>query len=342
MELFWPERVVVEPDALGYPLGRAIHDRLQRAGLPIEQLPAAGRSKLLAPATTPRGYQAAKRVLVLAVQRKLAFEGCKPSADFYLPLAGGCPGACQYCYLAATYEMKPFVRLHVNLDELLAEAADKVRIRAPQLTSFEGSSTADILALEHLSGSVAQCVQFFAQLEHGRFRVVTKFNTIEGLLNLDHHGHTKIRFSLNAPEIIRLYEQHTASLTERLSAARRVADAGYPLGVILAPLMLHDGWREGYRETLSSLAEALGPHASAPITFELIQHRFTPKAKRVILAAYPATKLPLNEAERQLKPGRYPGAQKFVYPKAAAQEMEGFLREEIAARFSAASVEYFT
>ncbi len=342
MELFWPERLVVEEQALDYAMGRDIYDRLRKQGVPVEHLPVSGRSKALAPAKTPRGYQAAKRVLVLAVQKKLEFESCRPSADYHLPLAGGCPGACQYCYLASTFEMKPFVRLYVNLEEILAEAADRIRVASPETLYFEGSSTSDTLALEHLGGSIATCVKFFAGQEGGRFRFVTKFNTVDGLLNLDHQGHTKPRFSLNSPFVIRQFEQHTASLEERLEAARKVADAGYPVGFIMAPIMRHEGWLEGYAETLDRLGEALGPHASGALTFELIQHRFTPKAKRVILAAYPATKLPMEESERKLKSGKFPGAGKYVYPKDEANEIEAYLTMSIRERFPTATIEYFT
>lgn len=102
MELFKPDRVVVESGALDYEMGRRVYDILRRSGIPVEQLPASGRSKTLSAAKTPKEYQALKRVLVLAVHKKEAFESCRPSADFHLPLAGGCPGACQYCYLAST------------------------------------------------------------------------------------------------------------------------------------------------------------------------------------------------------------------------------------------------
>ncbi|HYF95634.1 MAG TPA: spore photoproduct lyase [Symbiobacteriaceae bacterium] len=342
MELFWPDRLALEHDALNYAMGRDVYDRVRRAGIPVEHLPASNRSRTLTAAKTPKQYQAAKRVLVLAVHRKQEFETCRPSADFHLPLAGGCPGACQYCYLASTFEMRPFIRLYVNLEEILAEAADRIRIKAPEITSFEGSSTADTLALEHLGGSVAQCVRFFAGQQHGRFRFVTKFDTVDDLTTTQHNGHTKVRFSINSAHVIRSFEQHTASLEERIAAARKVADAGYPLGFVVAPIIRHDGWHAAYAETFQLLADRLGPHAGGALTFELIQYRFTPKTKRVILAAYPATKLPLEESERQLKPGKFPGAAKYVYPKAEAGEIETYMQMLIREQFPAATIEYFT
>jgi spore photoproduct lyase len=342
VDLFMPTRVLVEEGALEWRMGREAYDRLRRMGVPVEHLPASGRSKSLASAKTPKEYQALKKVLVLAVHKKREFETCRPSADFHLPLAGGCPGACQYCYLSSTFEMRPFLRLYVNLEEILQEAREQIAAKAPDLTVFEGSSTSDTLSLEHISGSIAECVRFFAGQEHGRFRFVTKFNYVDTLLDLEHNGHTKIRFSINAPHVVRQFEQHTASLEERIEAARKVADAGYPLGIIVAPIMRYDDWHAGYTEALQKLEDGLGPHAQRGVTFELIQHRFTPKAKRVQLAAYPATKLPLNEEERQLKPGKFPGAGKYVYPKEEAGEMESFMEMLIREMFPAATIEYFT
>ncbi len=342
MDLFHPSRVLVEDGALEWRMGREAYDRLRKMGVPVEHLPASGRSKSLASAKTPKEYQALKKVLVLGVYKKHEFETCRPSADFHLPLAGGCPGACQYCYLASTFEMRPFLRLYVNLEEILQEAGEQIKAKAPEITVFEGSSTSDTLSLEHIGGSIAECVRFFAGQEHGRFRFVTKFDNVDGLLGLDHQGHTKIRFSINSAYVVRPFEQHTASLEERIAAARKVADAGYPLGIIVAPIMRHENWAEAYTEALQKLADGLGPHAQRNVTFELIQHRFTPKAKRVVLAAYPATKLPLNEEERHLKPGKFPGAGKYVYPKEEAGEIESVMEMLIREMLPASTIEYFT
>jgi spore photoproduct lyase len=342
LELFWPELLVVEDGALDYAMGREAYDRLRREGVPVEHLPASGRSASIAAAKTPKQYQRLKKVLVLAVEKLREFESCKPSAEFHLPLAGGCPGACQYCYLASTYEMRPFVRLYVNLEEILQKAGEEIRKAAPQLTRFEGSSKSDTLSVEHIGGSLARCITFFGQEEHGRFRFVSKFDNVAGLLPLAHNGHTKIRFSINAAYVIRQFEQHTASLDERIAAARKVADAGYPLGLIVAPLMRFDGWAGEYAAALDRLGEGLGPHASGPITFELIQHRFTPKAKRVILSAYPKTRLPLDEAARQFKAGKFKHAGKYVYRKEEATELALFMEMAIRERFPHSSIEYFT
>jgi spore photoproduct lyase len=77
------------------------------------------------------------------------------------------------------------------------------------------------------------------------------------------------------------------------------------------------------------------------ITFEMIQHRVTKPAKRVIQKNYPKTKLELNEEERRYKWGRY-GIGKYIYPKDQEQQLRETLEDYIDKYFPNAKVEYFT
>lgn len=105
--------------------------------------------------------------------------------------------------------------------------------------------------------------------------------------------------------MIKYFEPGTSKLDDRLEAARKVAEAGYPLGFIVAPIYLHEGWKEGYKEMFEKL-EALLPHyARQDLTFEFIQHRFTKPAKKTIEKNYPMTKLELDEEKRKPKWGKY-------------------------------------
>jgi spore photoproduct lyase len=80
---------------------------------------------------------------VVGVKRDLDFETCRPSADYSLVLATGCPGMCEYCYLQSTLGKKPYIRVYVNVDEILEAAGRTIAGRAPELTVFEAASTAD-------------------------------------------------------------------------------------------------------------------------------------------------------------------------------------------------------
>ena len=141
--------------------------------------------------------------------------------------------------------------------------------------------------------------------------------------------------------MIRNFEPSTSRFAKRIEAAGKVARAGYPLGFIIAPIVWYEGWEQGYEELIAKLAEALPSEALDDLTFELIQHRFTKTAKRVIQTRYPKTKLEMDEAKRKYKWGRW-GQGKYVYPDEQANALREFITEQIFMKFPQAKIEYFT
>lgn len=340
LEPFEPKRVFFEQRALEYPLGTRLYGRFEKLGTPIFIIASHNRVTGIPGGTPQIAYREAKRTLVIGVKVGLDFDTCRPSADFEVAMSTSCPGGCQYCYLATTLGRKPYIRVYVNTDEILSSVDRHIQDRMPEITTFEMSSTSDPLAVEHLTGNLAKAIEFMGKRENGRLRFVTKFHFVDSLLNVEHKGHTRFRFSLNSVHVINSYEQHTSSMEERLEAAGKVRRAGYPLGFILAPLFVYPGWKSGYADMLERLADSLSP-APDDLTFELIMHRFTRTAKRVILERFPHTSLDLAEEGRAYKWGKY-GRGKYVYPREQAGELEEYIRQEISRRFPKARIEYFT
>ncbi len=286
-------------------------------------------------------YRIAKSTLVVGVRKTLKFDTSKPSAEYAIPLATGCMGHCHYCYLQTTMGSKPYIRTYVNTEEILEAADNYMAERAPDITRFEASCTSDIVGIDHLTHSLKRAIEFFGESKYGKLRFVTKFSHVDHLLDAKHNGKTRFRFSMNADYVIKYLEPGTSRLAERVEAAAKVAKAGYPLGFIIAPIYLYDDWEQGYLELFQTLKETLPTYATKDLTFELIQHRFTKPAKRVIEKNYPMTKLEMEEEKRQYKWGRY-GIGKYVYPKKEQEEIQTTFGHYIEQYFPEAKLEYFT
>jgi spore photoproduct lyase len=56
----------------------------------------------------------------------------------------------------------------------------------------------DPLGIEHLTGSLAECIRYFGTRTDGYLRWVSKFDAVDALLDLAHNGHTRCRVSVNA------------------------------------------------------------------------------------------------------------------------------------------------
>ncbi|QGG48248.1 spore photoproduct lyase [Heliorestis convoluta] len=282
MKLYMPSRILFEQEALEYPIGQNIQDFAQKNNIPYRMIPAHNRVTGLPGETAQQKYSQAKKTLVVGLKKDLRFQSCRPSADYQFPLMTSCPGHCEYCYLQTTLGQRPYLRVYVNIEELLKEAAAYTHKQSPSITTFEIASSGDPLSIEHLTGSLARTITFFGQLPQGRLRFVTKFTYVDSLLPLEHNGHCRFRFSLNSDKVVQQFEHRTPSVQERIEAAVKVAKAGYPLGFIIAPIMVYPGWYEDYGRVIEELEKGLDKVKtfSVPLSFELIQHRFTSKAKK--------------------------------------------------------------
>lgn len=342
--LWMPKQVLFTPAALNEPWGQQILSRVQALNLSIKEL-SGNRLSGLRGDDERETYNTAKRTLAVVTAPPSAFKlsPIPPSADWQFHLAEGCPAHCQYCYLAGSLQGPPVIRAFANLPQILENLPAYERPGNP--TTFEVSCYTDPLGIEHLTGSLAECIRYFGTRQDGYLRWVSKFDAVDGLLDLPHNGHTRCRVSLNAAPISGRLEGGTASVAARLQALRRLAlpraqgGGGYPVGLVIAPIMLLDDWESEYGRLFDLISEALD--FDCDLTFELISHRFTPKSKEVLLNWYPKTSLDLDETARSVKRNKF-GGTKYVYDTDTMKMLRRFFEHEIAKRFPQARILYWT
>jgi len=342
MKLFMPQRVIFEPSSLEYPLGKEIHRFFQNKPVDVIKATARNAARFI-PGTTPaEKYANSKRTILITVNKTNKLDVCRPSADYQFSFVSNCPGNCEYCYLQTTQGAKPYIKVFVNLEDIFNTIKEHIKLSKGAVTTFEAASLGDPLALEHITGGLAKTIEFFSGLENGRLRVVTKYSNVDSLLGLEHNGHTHFRISINSKYVFENFEHNTGTLDERIEAIVKLAQAGYPIGFIVAPIMIYANWKEEYASMFDKLKSSLGTGLSRKeLIFELIQHRFTSVAKDLILQRFPKTKLDMEEENRALKWGRF-GRFKYVYHKELASEIKEYLSNLITDRFPKSEIKYFT
>lgn len=338
--MFIPKRIIFEKDVLEYETARNILDKFKdKPNIEIINLTNNRYKEHIPGENLFSQYREGKRTLVVGTKKSLKFQSCKPSAHYQLPLVSGCMGQCEYCYLNTQLGDKPFVRVHVNIEDILKQAQKYMDERLPDITIFEGAATSDPVPVEPYTHSLEKAINFFGERDNARFRFVTKYNDVDSLLNLEHNGHTEIRFSINTDSIINSYEHITASRDKRIEASMKVAEAGYPTGFLIAPVFIYPNWKEEYKDLLFKLRRKLPENLKYPVTFEVISHRYTTVAKNRILEIFPESKVPMKEEERKFKFGQF-GYGKYLYPKESLDEIKEFFKEEIEALFDNKEVKY--
>jgi len=341
-----PRRVLVTPSALAWPHGAAMVERAAALGAEVVRLKADRLSGL------PDAYRDAKTTLavVVASPSRRRPQPIPPSADWRFDLAEGCPAHCSYCYLAGSLAGPPIIRAYANLPEILAElppllgqgqVTSRNAARAAEGTTFESSCYTDPLGIEHITGSLAETIRFFGDWDaDAQLRFTTKYDAVGPLLDLPHRRRTRIRFSLNARGAER-FEGGAPRVRNRLEAMRRMAAAGYRIGLTVAPILNLPDWREAYDALLADCAAALAGAPDPDLTVELITHRFTEGSRTVLQGWYPGSELEMDPAQRTRKLTKF-GSGKYVFPKALMTELRAELEASVARHLPMARVLYFT
>jgi spore photoproduct lyase len=327
--MFIPKRILFEKNTLDYEIGNNIYNFFKNdKSVEIIQLSNSRIKENIPGENMYDFYREGKKTLVVGIKKGMKFQSCKPSANYQLPLLSGCTGQCQYCYLNTNLSDKPYTRVNVNIDDILLHAQKYIDERLPEQTIFEGSATSDPIPVEPYSNSLKQTIEFFSNSKNGRFRFVTKYTDIDTLLEIDHGGNSEIRFTLNTNKVINDYENKTPSLNKRIEACKKIIMSKYPTGFIIAPIFIYPGWKEDYKNLLVDLKDSLPTNIIYPLTFEVISHRYTSRAKNTILEVFPTTSLPMDDESRIYKFGQF-GYGKFVYSKEELAEIKKFFNQQI-------------
>ncbi len=167
---------------------------------------------------------------------------------------GFCFYCCSYCYLAGTPVTwhSPSVKIFVNLEEIVGRM-DRIARRLERPTAFYLGKLQDGLALDGLTAYSTILVPFFAGQKYARQVVLTKCAYVDRLLDLDHGGHTILSWSLNPPDLAGRFEENAPAVDDRLNAMKLCAQKGYPVRVVIMPVIPVDNWRDIYVEFIRKI-----------------------------------------------------------------------------------------
>jgi DNA repair photolyase len=250
-------RAFVARDAVREAVGRAVMERLQAAGVPVEMVssdeevrchPAArAAGSVLVLCEPEMGWISAAEHGTLAV---------RPGERYLNPIAG-CRSSCTYCFLRASGTGLQPLRLHVGIDSLFTAIERDARSPDGSPKLYCTGELADSLGDADIFPVAALLAAFFSTRTDARLELRTKSDRVEQLLTIPHGGRTTVAFTLSPQQQIDRFEPGTATLAARVRAANRCQAAGYPIAFKLEPVLLLDGWREAYRAMLDAVAAEL-------------------------------------------------------------------------------------
>ncbi len=165
-----------------------------------------------------------------------------------LDAVNNCGFDCSYCSIQSFYHNN-----QINFDSHFAEKIQALEID-PDLHYHIGTGqSSDSLMWGNRHGILDALFGFARRHPNVILELKTKSKNISYLLQHNIPANIICTWSLNTPTIIANEEHLTATLQERLNAARQVADKGAVVGFHLHPMVFYEGWQQDY----SSLFELL-------------------------------------------------------------------------------------
>lgn len=276
-----------------------------------------------------------KKNLIIGIRKTHRFVPNHKVSDFLVPYtSSGCTAACMYCYLVCNYNKCSYLRLFVNREEMLDKII-KTAEKAENNLTFEIGSNSDLILENTITGNLPWTIENFKNTKKGMLTFPTKFEMVDDILNIDHKGKVIVRVSVNPDEIIKSVELGTSRLKGRIQAINKLKQAGYKVGIIIAPVIFVDNWKLLYEDLIKYLYENLSQSVKSDIFFEVIFMTYSFVHTKINEEAFPNSFQIYN---KDLMTGR--GKGKYMYRNEYRAEGKQFFTEMLNKYFQSNEIVY--
>lgn len=336
MRKFVPHAVYYEEDAKNYELGKELIKKYENQGIQTHIIENHNNIEEMRKKEN-KEFPNMKQNLIIGVRKTHKFVPNHKVSDFLVPYtSSGCTAMCLYCYLICNYNKCAYLRLFVNREEMLEKIIKEANKSEEELV-FEIGSNSDLILENTITGNLVWTIENFAKNNKGYLTFPTKFDMVDDLLNLDHRGRIIVRISVNPQEIIKNVEIGTSNLEGRSNAINKLCDAGYKVGILVAPIILVDNWKELYEGLFIRLKEKLSDKVKKEAFFEVILMTYSYIHRKINEEAFPTL---VNLYDEEKMTGR--GKGKYSYKQDVRNEVEEYLKQLFSKYFPDNKILYFS
>lgn len=265
-----------------------------------------------------------KTNLIIGVRKTHKYQVNHKVSDYLVPYtSSGCTASCMYCYLVCNYNKCAYLRLFVNREQML-EKIIKTAEKSDKDLTFEIGSNSDLVLENTITNNLVWTIENFKDFKKGKLTFPTKFDMVEPLLDLDHKGKIIARVSVNPEEIINNVEFGTSRLDGRISAINKLKEAGYEVGILIAPVIFVENWKEEYLKLIKILESRLSAKVKKDVFFEIIFMTYSYVHTKINEDAFPKA---INLYNKELMTGR--GRGKYWYKAKLREDGKRFFIENM-------------
>mgnify|MGYP002521981400 FL=1 len=328
--MFLPKRILYEKDIEHYELGRYLLDLYKSKGIECDIIENHNNIEEMRKKQNSE-FTDLKQHLIIGIRKTHKFVENHKVSDYLVPYtSSGCIAICLYCYLVCNFNKCSYLRLFVNREEMLDKII-RVANKSDRNLVFEIGSNSDLI----LENTITNNLVWTIENDKGILTFPTKFGMVDPILNLNHNGKIIVRMSVNPDEIIKNVELGTSPLKVRVEAINKLKQAGYKIGILIAPVIFLDNWKEKYENLIKYLYENLSMEVKKEVFFEVIFMTYSYVHRAINTEAFPNNK---DLYEKEKMTGR--GMGKYTYKTEYKNEGEQFFREKLKKYFPQNEIKY--
>lgn len=270
-------------------------------------------------------FNRSKRTMVVKPFQGQFFKRCPGATQkktlaccnyYVLNLGQQCDMNCSYCYLQS-YLNSPALTIYSNIEVALKELK-VIADQHPDSPFRVGTGEIiDSLSLDPLTGYSESLIQFFKNYPRWTLEFKTKSDFVDQFLHLPHSQNVVISWSINSAEITQKEEHGTASLEQRLMAAKKCRDAGFKVAFHIDPLIHYPEWKAGYSDLVDKITSTFSPSDLHVISVGTL--RYQGSQKNMMRERFGFKSLALSGEMFQSESG------KFRYDQGLREEMYKFV-----------------
>lgn len=299
--MFLPREVFYEKEVENYELGKQLLKRYREKGINCIEIENHNNIEEMRKKEN-KEFQKMKQNLIIGIRKTHKFVENHKTSDYLVPYtSSGCTASCMYCYLVCNYNKCAYLRLFVNREQMLDKIIKTANKSDKELT-FEIGSNSDLVLENTITGNLEWTIKNFVErAKKGYLTFPTKFSMVEPILNLEHKGKIIVRMSVNPQEIIRKVEIGTSPLKDRVEAINKLKKSEYKIGILIAPVILVENWKDLYKKLIEYLSENLSEEVKKDVFFEIIFMTYSYVHNAINTEAFPNA---INLYDKEIMTGR--------------------------------------
>ncbi len=332
--MFLPKRVLYEKDSENYELGKYLLELYKSKDIPCDIIENHNNIEEMRKKENSE-FKDMKQNLIIGIRKTHKFVENHKVSDYLVPYtSSGCIASCLYCYLVCNFNKCSYLRLFVNREEMLNKII-KVSNKSDKDLVFEIGSNSDLILENTITNNLVWTIENFSKTQNGMLTFPTKFSMVDPILDLNHNGKIIVRVSVNPENIIKQIELGTSPLNARIQAINKLKQAGYKVGILIAPVIFLDNWEDMYEKLIIKLYEDLDEKVKKDVFFEIIFMTYSYVHRAINTEAFPDN---VNLYDKEKMTGR--GRGKYMYKNEYKANGELFFREKLKKYFPNNEIKY--